>query len=157
MSQEVTHPAWAEHAAQRLAEAGYRRGGAREAVIELLAGQACALSAFEIEEALRGGGARPVARASVYRVIDELEQLKLISRIEVGHGISRYEAVHPGGHHHHHHLVCDDCEKVIPFEDDELERTIHRVADRVAFDVAEHEIVLHGSCGDCAGSARGRV
>lgn len=156
MSQERKPPEWADHASERLAEAGYRRGGARRAVIDLLARQACALSAFEIEEALRAGGGRPVARASVYRVIDELEQLKLIARIEVGHGISRYEAVHPG-RHHHHHLVCDDCEKVIPFEDDELERTIHRVADRVAFDVAEHEIVLHGSCGDCGSAAAGRV
>ncbi|MCW3041711.1 MAG: transcriptional repressor [Solirubrobacterales bacterium] len=149
MSDELAPPDWAAHAAERLAGAGYRRGGARKAVIDLLAAQACALSAFEIEEALKRTGERPVARASVYRVIDELEQLKLIARIDVGHGISRYEAVHPDGHHHHHHLVCDDCEKVIPFADDELERTIHRVADRVAFDVAEHEIVLHGSCGDC--------
>lgn len=153
MSEHATDLDWADHASEKLSVAGYRRGGARAAVIDLLGKQACALSAFEIEEALRTAGGRPVARASVYRVIDELEQLKLISRIEVGHGISRYEAVHPDGHHHHHHLVCDDCEKVIPFEDDELERTIHRVADRVAFDVAEHEIVLHGSCGDCGRGA----
>jgi Fur family ferric uptake transcriptional regulator len=151
--QDLEQPGWADHAAQLLAEAGKRRGGARQAVVDLLGRQACALSALEIEEALKAGGDRPVARASIYRVIDELEQLKLVTRIEVGHGISRYEAVHPGGHHHHHHLVCDDCEKVIPFEDDELERTIHRVAGRVAFDVAEHEIVLHGSCGDCGSHA----
>jgi Fur family ferric uptake transcriptional regulator len=139
---------WAERAAGRLADAGYRRGGARQAVIDLLASQPCALSALEIEEALRTS-ARQVARASVYRVLDELEQLKLVARIEVGQGISRYEALHPHGAHHHHHLVCDDCGEVIPFEDEELERTIDRVARRVAFDVAEHEIVLHGSCGDC--------
>lgn len=156
MPNELQQLDWADHASERLAGAGYRRGGARQAVIDLLARQPCALSALEIEEALKVAGGRPVARASVYRVIDELEQLKLVSRIEVGHGISRYEAVHPDGHHHHHHLVCDDCEKVIPFADDELERTIHRVADRVAFDVSEHDIVLHGSCGDCGRSrARG--
>lgn len=139
---------WEERAAERLAQAGYRRGGARRAVIGLLAAQPCALSALEIEEAL-GRTERQVARASVYRVLDELEQLKLVSRIELGQGISRYEALHPHGAHHHHHLVCDDCGTVIPFEDAELERTIARVARRVAFDVAEHDIILHGSCGDC--------
>ena len=144
----VTPDAWAEQAAGRLADAGYRRGGARQAVIELLAGQPCALSALEVEDALRTS-ARQVARASVYRVLDELEQLKLVSRIEVGQGITRYEALHPHGAHHHH-LVCDTCGDVIPFEDDELERTIDRVARRVAFDVAEHDIVLHGTCGACA-------
>jgi Fur family ferric uptake transcriptional regulator len=141
-------PNWSQQAAERLAQAGYRRGGARSAIVELLAGQPCALSASEIEDAL-GAGNRRVARASVYRVLDELEQLKLVARIEVGHGISRYEAAHPSGHQHHHHLVCDDCGDIVPFADEELERTIHRVADRVAFEVAEHEIVLHGHCGDC--------
>lgn len=146
---EEPRTAWAQQAAGRLAEAGYRRGGARQAVVDLLAAQPCALSALEIEEALRTS-TRQVARASVYRVLDELEQLKLVSRIEVGQGISRYEALHAHGAHHHHHLVCDDCGVVIPFHDDELERTIERVARRVAFDVAEHDIVLHGTCGDCA-------
>ena len=146
--EEAGSNAWAERATGRLADAGYRRGGARQAVVDLLASQPCALSALEIEEALRSS-ARQVARASVYRVLDELEQLKLVARIEVGQGITRYEALHPHGAHHHHHLVCDDCGEVIPFEDEELERTIDRVARRVTFDVAEHDIVLHGSCGDC--------
>ena len=148
MADETKHLDWSDHASERLADAGYRRGGARAAVIDLLGRQQCALSAFEIEEALRGGSRR-VGRASVYRVLDEIEQLRLVTKIEVGQGISRYEPLHPGGHHHHHHLVCDDCGDVIPFEDEELERTIHRVAERVTFDVAEHEIVLHGSCGAC--------
>lgn len=139
---------WAEHANERLSDAGYRRGGARQAVIELLARQPCALSAFEIEDAMRGGE-RAASRASVYRILDELEQLKLVSRVELGQGIVRYEAVHPGGGHHHHHLVCDDCGTVTPFEDAELERTIDRVARRVTFDVAEHDIVLRGHCRAC--------
>jgi Fur family ferric uptake transcriptional regulator len=139
---------WADHATDELTRAGYRRGGARTAVVDLLARQPCALSALEIEEALRDGRRR-VARASVYRVLDELERLKLVQRIDVGQGIMRYEAVRPGGHHHHH-LVCDDCGEVIPFADEELERTIDRVASRVTFAVAEHDIVLHGCCGHCA-------
>jgi Fur family ferric uptake transcriptional regulator len=141
---------WADLAGEKLAEAGYRRGGARQAIVDLLARQPCALSALDIEDALRSSQRR-VARASVYRVLDELERLRLIQRLELGQGITRYEALHPEGRHHHHHLVCDACGEVIPFEDEELERTIHRVADRVAFDVAEHEIVLHGACSDCSG------
>ena len=52
----------------------------------------------------------------------------------------------PGGHHHHH-LVCDDCGNVLPFEDSGLERSIDRLSRRLDFAVAEHEVVLHGSCG----------
>lgn len=149
--QDVAPVSWAQRAAQALHEAGFRRGGARQEVIDLLSRQRCALSALEIEAAL-AERERGASRASVYRVLDELEGLKLVGRVEVGTGIVRYEAAHPHGDHHHHHLVCDDCGTVSPFSDEELERTIHRVAERVPFVVSEHEIVLHGSCGACADS-----
>jgi Fur family ferric uptake transcriptional regulator len=140
-------PSWADHADRRLTDAGFRRGGARAAIIALLDHQACALSAYEIEDALRHGG-RGVARASVYRVLDELVRLGLVTRVEVGQGTTRYEAARPDGHHHHH-MVCDRCGEVQPFADEALERAVDRLAARVAFDVAEHEIVLHGECADC--------
>jgi Fur family ferric uptake transcriptional regulator len=137
---------WSRTAERRLADAGFRRGGARAAVIAQLDGQRCARSAYDIEAALADGG-RAVARASVYRILDELVSLGLVTRIDVGQGTARYEPAR--AEHHHHHMVCDRCGDVFPFEDEELERTIGRVAGRVAFDVAEHEIVLHGSCADC--------
>ncbi|MEA2254514.1 MAG: Fur family transcriptional regulator, ferric uptake regulator [Solirubrobacteraceae bacterium] len=140
---------WADHADRRLAEEGFRRGGARAALIALLDRQDCALSAYEIEDALRTGG-RSAARASVYRVLDELVGIGLVTRIDVGQGTARYEAARPDGHHHHH-MVCDRCGDVQPFADEELERAVDRLAGRVAFDVAEHEVVLHGSCADCRG------
>jgi Fur family ferric uptake transcriptional regulator len=149
---ETRGTTWAAHAAGRLAAAGYRRGGARSAVIELLDRQTCALTAHDIEAGLREGG-RAVGRASVYRVLDELAGLGLLNRVEVGQGMARYEPARPGGDHHHH-MVCDACGDVFPFADDELERTIDRLADRIAFDVAEHDIVLHGACADCRQTAR---
>jgi Fur family transcriptional regulator, ferric uptake regulator len=139
---------WAEHADRRLTEAGFRRGGARTAVIALLDRQACALSAYEIEDALRADG-RGVARASVYRVLDELVGLGLVTRVDVGQGSTRYEATRPDGHHHHH-MVCDRCGEVLPFEDPDLERSIQRLTQRVPFSVEEHEVVLHGECADCS-------
>jgi len=144
----ATGEPWAERAASALADAGYRRGGARAALIGLLDAQSCALSAAEIEDQLKGGASRPVARASIYRILEELEALKLITRVEVGQGLARFEAARE--ENHHHHMVCDDCGQVIPFEDPDLERSIEALADRVAFTVAEHDVVLHGACRDCA-------
>jgi Fur family ferric uptake transcriptional regulator len=143
---------WAARATESLAGAGYRRGGARAALIALLDAQRCALSAAQIEDRLRtagGGGGRAVARASIYRILEELEELKLIARVEVGQGLARFEAVREEGHHHH--MVCDTCGQVIPFEDPDLERSIQKLAQRVTFTVAEHDVVLHGACADCAG------
>jgi Fur family ferric uptake transcriptional regulator len=139
---------WLEHANAQLTAAGHRRGGAREAVIELLDSQQCALTAQEIEDALRGG--RRVGRASVYRVLDELESLGLVSRVDVGDGVARYEPQRPQGAEHHHHLVCDGCGRLEPFQDDALEQAIRRLAERVAFDVSDHDVTLHGCCERCS-------
>jgi Fur family ferric uptake transcriptional regulator len=145
---DVTAQRWTAETLQRLAEAGYRRGGARRELVELLGRQACALSALEIEEAL-AGGARRVSRASVYRILDELEELHVIQRVEAGGGTARYEPVGADGDHHHH-LVCDHCGALQPFSDEELERAIHRLAERVPLAVTEHEVMLHGACASCS-------
>jgi Fur family ferric uptake transcriptional regulator len=144
-------PAWADYAAERLAGAGYRRGGARAALVGLLDRQECGLTAPEIEATL-GSSERRVGRASVYRVLDELESLGLVARIDVGDGVARYEAQYPDGTHHHHHLVCDECGDLVPFRDEELERAIRRVSRRLPFTISEHDITLRGSCPRCAGS-----
>jgi Fur family ferric uptake transcriptional regulator len=144
-----TTQTWSEHALMRLSDAGYRRGGARQCVIELLDEQSCALSALDIEDQLRARAGRRVGRASIYRVLDELVTLGLISRVEVGDGVARYE---PQRSHHHHHLVCDDCGRLTPFEDAALERAIRVLAERVSFDVSDHDVTLHGSCEHCRAS-----
>ena len=137
---------WSEQALEQLSGAGYRRGGARQAVIELLDEQPCALTVLDIEERLRAGAGRSVGRASIYRAVDELVSLDLLTRVDVGDGVARYE---PQRSHHHHHLVCDGCGRLEPFEDDALERAIRGLADRVSFDISDHDVTLHGACENC--------
>jgi len=151
MTADTSTGAWTERAEATLAAAGHRRGGARRALLELLDRQECALTAQEIEDALRsrGGGGRVVSRASVYRILDELERLRLVQRVETGQAMVRYERVCERKEHHHH-LVCDECGVVMPFFDVGLERAIETLSERVPLAVSEHEIVLHGSCRDCA-------
>ena len=54
---------WITRAGERLTAAGYRRGGARRAVIGLLGQQRCALSAVEIGVALEQAGRPEEAEA----------------------------------------------------------------------------------------------
>jgi len=138
---------WADQAVRRLRAGGYRNGGARRAVVELLGRQACCLSAQEIFDALRAEE-RPVGLASVYRVLELLSDEGLVQRIELGAGTARFEPVLPSGDHHHH-LVCADCGKVEAFEDPELERALRRAEGRSGYAVAGHDVVLRGACGDC--------
>jgi Fur family ferric uptake transcriptional regulator len=139
---------WAEAAAQALADAGHRRGGARRAILELLDEQTCALSAAEIQFEL-GERNREVSRASVYRGMEELEAIGFLQRVEVGQGLVRYEPARHGPGHHHH-LGCDHCGRLEPFTDEGLERAIRRVSERLPIDAHEHEVVIRGSCEDCS-------
>ena len=143
-----TETAWADHALTALQGAGLRRGGARTAVVEALAGHDCAVTALELEDELRRRQP-PVARASVYRAVEQLEQLGLVRRLEVCRGTAGYEKIEPSGHHHHH-AICRDCGRMVPFEDESLEKAIGRVSDRISFDVAEHDVVLRGVCDRCS-------
>ena len=138
---------WTQLAHAALHQAGHRSGGARAAVIELLAAEACCLSAQEIADRLRGRG-RPVGTASVYRALDLLTRAGVVARVEVGGGGARYEAIAPGGEHHHH-LVCDSCGEITPFSDPALERAIDRLGGRVRHGVRGHEVVLRGDCPRC--------
>jgi Fur family ferric uptake transcriptional regulator len=138
---------WADRAREALEEAGHRTGGARSAVIELLARQDCCLSAQEIAERIERRG-DPVGIASVYRALDLLHDLGLTQRVDLGDGGYRYEPVVPGGEHHHH-VVCDRCGRVTAFEDPELERAIGRLGRRLDHTVAAHELVIHGECARC--------
>ena len=138
---------WREDTEAALRERGFRAGGARAAVLDLLSRQDCCASAREIHETLRASG-RSVGIASVYRVLELLSELRLVQRVDVGDGVVRFEPAPPGGNHHHH-VVCDDCGKVEPFSDPSLERAIAGASERLAYSVAAHEVVLRGECDDC--------
>jgi Fur family ferric uptake transcriptional regulator len=109
--------------------------------------QDCAITPLEIDHRLEG-----VGRATVYRAIEQLEELGLVQRIDIGGESSAFEKVDPRGHHHHH-LVCNTCGRVIPFEDEALERAIHSLSARDGFRVESHDITLRGTCRDCSGRA----
>src|SRR5712664_1137945 len=47
--------------------------------------------------------------STVYRTLDLLEELGLVSHAHLGHGAPTY---HLADRHQHMHLVCRDCEKV---------------------------------------------
>lgn len=133
---------WAERASRRFNEAGFRTGAARRQVIELLDGETCALTALEIDRRLS-----TVGRATVYRTLEQLEELGLVHRVDVGGETVAFERNDPTGHHHH--MVCVRCGRLVPFSDHALEQAIHRLAEQADFEVSAHDVLLRGVCPRC--------
>jgi Fur family ferric uptake transcriptional regulator len=138
---------WSERALAELRAAGYRRGLARLRVINFLDAQDCCLGAQEIHRELRSLG-EPIGLASVYRVLDVLAEKRLVQRLDLGDGVTRFEPIRDA-EDHHHHIVCDDCGKIEAFADQRLERVLHDVERSSGYEVAGHDIVLRGACSAC--------
>ena len=119
---------------------GCARARARSAVVELLACQSCLLTAQEIADRLRETGSAG-STATVYRALETLHELGLVRRFDSGEGVARYEPVDPSGEHHHH-IVMEDSGDVVPFEDEELERAIEGLGERLGLVVTSHDIIL---------------
>jgi Fur family ferric uptake transcriptional regulator len=82
--------------------------------------------------------------ATVYRNIKNLLEEGWLSALELPGAITVYER---SGKAHHHHFFCDQCTRV--FELSGCVEKIDRLAAR-KFRVRRHELVLYGTCADCA-------
>ena len=88
-----------------------------------------------------------VSRATVYRTLSVLEESGFVEGLETGDGGRRFE--HVLGHEHHDHMVCLECEQIIEFRDDELERRQELAAKKVGFLIQRHSLRLYGRCKAC--------
>jgi Fur family transcriptional regulator, ferric uptake regulator len=105
----------------------------------------------EIVDAVRLSG-RAIGIASAYRVVDLLTEKELVQKIDLGDGRARYERAEVADEHHHH-LVCNECGRVEPFADENLEAALRRVEQSTGFAVASHDVLLRGACDDCRDAA----
>jgi len=94
---------------QALQEKGYRLTPQRLMVIEALHSVDQHISAEEIYSQVRAR--YPYANIStIYRTLELLKELGLVTEIALGDGRVRY---HPAEKGHHHHLVCQKCSRII--------------------------------------------
>ena len=89
---------------------------------------------------------RKVSRPTVYRTLSELTEAGLIRKMTLG-GRSVYE--HEYGYPRHDHLHCEDCNKLIEFHSEEIERLCNTVAGLHDFEAYGHRLFVTGLCHDC--------
>ena len=124
--------------------AGKRVTVAKRTVAEILAGTLGHLSADEITAAVQG--AQPdVSPSTIYRILDEFEELGLVVHAHVGQSAAVY---HLAGTVHGH-LTCEICHTIfqIPATHfDELSLDLER---SFGFALDRHHVALSGICANC--------
>lgn len=86
---------------------------------------------------------------TVYRTLEKLEELGLITRVHQSNGCHAYLRSANG---HEHILLCTRCGKVQYFAGDDLTTLMTRVAQQSGYIIQEHWLQLHGLCTDCQSS-----
>lgn len=104
-------------------------------------------SADDIYRQLAAGG-EDVGLATVYRVLSQLEQARIVRRSSFDGGKAVFE-IDDGPHHDH--LVCVRCGRVDEFVDEGIEQRQRDIAAARGFELAEHRLAMYGLCSRCRG------
>ena len=87
-----------------------------------------------------------VSRATVYRTLTKLVDAGLLRRLELG---PRMFYEHDYGYPQHEHMYCQECGKVIEFQNAALDDIIHDVCQKNQFQIDNHTFIIRGICADC--------
>jgi Fur family ferric uptake transcriptional regulator len=90
-----------------------------------------------------------IGLATVYRTIQLLEQLGIVSKHNFDDGRSRYELVDSAEDHQHHHLICLQCGRVLEVEGDLLEHLEKSIDRKYRFRIVDHKVKFFGYCNIC--------
>jgi len=87
-----------------------------------------------------------IGLATVYRVLTQFEQARILKRNHFEAGTASYELADES---HHDHLVCLSCGKVEEFLDAEIERRQRVIAAERGWTLQNHAMALYGQCARC--------
>ena len=103
------------------------------------------MSAEDLHAALKAE-ATDVSLATVYRVLNQLEEAGLLIKHNFIGGHAVYELA---AREHHDHLVCTRCHRIEEFHDKQAEERLTYIANRHQFTAIDHQLTLYGICEDC--------
>ena len=84
--------------------------------------------------------------STVYRTLELLEELGLITHTHLGHGAPTY---HAATDDEHLHLVCRDCGGVLETDVSVADALVARLAEEHGFDTDVQHFAIYGRCAAC--------
>lgn len=116
----------------------------RRAILETVLALDCHPTADEVHAAPAVRQAR-ISRATVYRTLEGLAGLGIITKACHPGGVVRYDARAAI----HHHLICLRCDAVIDIADTRLDALPIPDTSALGFDVKDFRVQLRGICRRC--------
>ncbi|MEV6106818.1 transcriptional repressor [Streptomyces sp. NPDC051940] len=88
--------------------------------------------------------------STVYRTLELLEELGLVSHAHLGHGAPTY---HLADRHHHLHLVCRDCDEVTEADVSVAQPFADTLRETFGFETDLKHFAIFGRCAKCSAAA----
>jgi Fur family ferric uptake transcriptional regulator len=88
---------------------------------------------------------KSVSRATVYRTLPLFTESRLVREMDFGKDYKFYDpnyAEHP----HHNHIICQDCDKIVEFESEKIEKLENEITHRLGFAVRAHRLQITATC-----------
>lgn len=130
---------------RRLRTAGFRITPQRQLVLEAVTHLRHATPEeilVEVQTTASG-----VNLSTVYRTLEVLEQVGLVTHAHIGHGAPTYHVVDDTPHIH---LVCSRCRAVESIDGDTFAKFANKLENDHGFVVNISHVALHGLCKKCA-------
>ena len=88
---------------------------------------------------------KSVSRATVYRTLPLLTEGGLVREMDFGKDYKFYDPNYME-HPNHNHIICNDCEKIVEFESDKIEKLECEITQRLGFSIKAQRLQITGSC-----------
>src|SRR5699024_6210708 len=81
--------------------------------------------------------------ATIYRTVQLLEEVGVLTTITFDDGVVRYELKQRNKTHNHHHLLCTECNKVIEVNLDLLDSLEAEIERDEKFHIVDHNVKFY--------------
>ncbi len=132
--------------AGKLSEQGYRLTPQRIMILSAIENSDQHISAEEIYAQVMAKYPN-VNISTVYRTLELLERLGLVTKTDLGEGRVRY---HPAEKGHHHHLVCRECGRIIDLDEVLLAPLKGALLQEYEFIADLRHLAILGRCVNCS-------
>lgn len=118
----------------------------RKLILEILSGRDTPVTAEEIFE-LACRQKPGIALTTVYRNLETLLTLGILSKNIYNDGVARFEIAAE----HRHYLICLKCKKTVPLPFCPFDRLEREISKETGFTIAAHKLEIFGYCPKCKG------